>query len=140
MSQYAVVYWSSTGNTESLAKAIEEGIKSTGNDATLIPASDFTESDVAKYDGIAFGCSAQGAEALEEGEFEPMWNTVSPSLKDKKVALFGSYGWGGGEFLETWKSQAESDGISIVDTATCENTPDDEALEKATALGKTLAG
>lgn len=133
MGAYAVVYWSGTGNTEEMAKAVVEGCG-----GTLIPCSDFTDSDVAKYDGIAFGCSASGAEVLEEGEFEPMWDSVASSLKDKKVVLFGSYGWGGGAFMDAWKEKADEAGVPLVDTYVCENAPEDEHLEACKALGKAL--
>ena len=95
MSKVAVVYWSGTGNTEAMANAVLEGAKAAGADASIFTASEFDGSRVAEFDGIAFGCPAMGAEVLEESEFEPMFNSCESSLSGKKLALFGSYGWGG---------------------------------------------
>ena len=91
MSKIAVIYWSGTGNTQQMAEAIANQAH-----ADLFTASEFTADKAANYDAFAFGCSAMGAEQLEEDEFEPMWNAVAPVLGSKKVVLFGSYGWGGG--------------------------------------------
>ena len=94
MSKVAVVYWSGSGNTEEMAKAVVKGAQDKGADAELIYCSDFSASKVADYDAIAFGCPAMGAEVLEESEFQPMFDEVSVALGGKKIALFGSYGWG----------------------------------------------
>lgn len=88
MSKIAVIYWSGTGNTQQMAEAIANQAH-----ADLFTASEFTADKAANYDAFAFGCSAMGAEQLEEDEFEPMWNAVAPVLGSKKVVLFGSYGW-----------------------------------------------
>ena len=88
----AVVYWSGTGNTEAMSNAIAEGMKGKGSEVTVFTASEFGADKVAEFDDLAFGCPAMGAEVLEEDEFEPMFTEVEGSLKDKKVALFGSYG------------------------------------------------
>ncbi len=91
----AVIYWSSTGNTEAMAQAVEEGAKSAGAETILLPSAAFDASMVSQYDAIAFGCPAMGSEVLEESEFEPMFTACLPELSGKTIALFGSYGWGG---------------------------------------------
>ena len=91
MSKVAVVYWSGTGNTETMANAVAEGAKGAGAEVDVLVANDFNSGKVAEYDGIAFGCPAMGAENLEESEFEPMFTEVEGSLSGKKIALFGSY-------------------------------------------------
>ncbi|MGN0392386.1 MAG: flavodoxin domain-containing protein, partial [Bariatricus sp.] len=96
MSKIAVVFWSGTGNTEQMAYAVMEGIKEKAAEAALFAASEFGASMVKQYDAIAFGCPAMGAEVLEETEFQPMWDACEGALGGKKVALFGSYGWGDG--------------------------------------------
>ena len=96
MSKVAVVYWSGTGNTEAMANAVADGAKKAGAEAELLGCSDFTAAKVAEYDAIAFGCPAMGAEVLEESEFEPMFEACKGALDGKKIALFGSYGWGDG--------------------------------------------
>lgn len=131
MSKTAVVYWSGTGNTEAMAQAICEAA---GGD--LFQVSDFSAAKAAEYDAIAWGCPAMGAEELEDGEFRPVWEECLSVMNGKKVALFGSYGWGGGAWMDAWKDEA---GIPICGTVIAENAPDDAALAECTALGKALA-
>lgn len=131
----AVVYWSGTGNTEAMAKAVAEAAG-----AELFTASEFSGAKADEFDSIAFGCPAMGAEALEETEFEPMFEGVKGHLAGKKVALFGSYGWGDGEWMRTWESDCDSAGVNLVcESVICTETPDDAALEACRALGKALA-
>lgn len=140
MSKVAVVFWSGTGNTEAMAKAVEEGAKGKGADVTEFGASDFDAAKVADYDAIAFGCPAMGAEVLEEGEFQPMWDDVKGSLSGKKIALFGSYGWGSGEWMDSWKEDAENAGAQLaVAPVMANNEPDDDALAQCKSLGEALA-
>ena len=107
MSKVAVVYWTGSGNTEAMAAAVAEGAKTKGATVEQILAADFSLSAVEEYDAYAFGCPAMGAEELEDSEFQPMWDEVKGSLGDKKVVLFGSYGWGSGEWMDAWKEDAE---------------------------------
>ena len=103
MSKIAVVYWSGTGNTEAMANAVLEGAKAAGADAALFTADAFDASQVDAFDAIAFGCPSMGVEELEDGEFEPMFSACEGALNGKKIALFGSYGWGDGEWMRNWK-------------------------------------
>ena len=140
MSKVAVVYWSQTGNTEAMANAVAEGATAAGAEAVLITASDFNAEAVAEYDAIAFGCPSMGVEVLEEAEFQPMWDAVKSSLAGKKVALFGSYGWGDGEWMRNWEAECAEAGISLATESVLANeAPDDEATEKCKALGGALA-
>jgi flavodoxin I len=141
MSKVAVVYWSSTGNTEAMADAVVEGAKEKGADVTLYECADFRPEMVGEYDAIAFGCPAMGDEVLEEDEFEPMFDGCKAELKDKKIALFGSYGWGDGEWMRNWVARMEEAGAQVYggEDAICMNEPDSEAEEKLEALGKELA-
>lgn len=130
----AVIYWSGTGNTEAMASAVAEGAG-----AELYSVSQFS-GDVSEYDRLAFGCPAMGAENLEEGEFEPFFEGIESKLSGKKVALFGSYGWGDGEWMRNWEERAKNDGATLVggEGLIVNETPDDEALEKCAALGAEL--
>ena len=120
----AVIYWSGTGNTEAMARAVAE----------VAPG------DLNAYGAIAFGCPAMGAEVLEEMEFQPMFDACKRGLGGKRVALFGSYGWGDGEWMRTWESDCDSAGVNLVcESVICTETPDDAALEACRALGKALA-
>ena len=134
MSQIAVVYWSGTGHTQAMAEAVA---KACG--AQLFTAEEFSADQVAKYDAIAFGCPAMGAEVLEESEFRPMFDACKPHLQGKKIALFGSYGWGDGEWMRTWEENCISAGATLAcGSVICQDDPDGSALAECEALGKAL--
>ena len=134
----AVVYWSGTGNTKAMADAVAEGIKISGSEADLLNS--ITADDLGSYDAAAFGCPAMGAEELEDSEFEPMFSALEGSLNGKKIALFGSYGWGDGEWMRTWEDRCKEDGAVLVcDPVICNEAPDDDAVSACKALGKALA-
>ncbi len=136
----AVVYWSGTGNTEAMANAVLEGVTAAGADGALLTAAEFTADQVAEYDAIAFGCPSMGVESLEEGEFEPMFRACEPSLAGKRLALFGSDGWGDGEWMRNWEDECRADGAKLVcDSVICNDAPDDDALAACKALGEALA-
>lgn len=140
MSKIAVVYWSGTGNTEQMANAVAEGAKEAGAEVSTLTADQFSAAKVAEFDAIAFGCPAMGAETLEEDEFEPMFTGCESALSGKKIALFGSYGWGDGEWMRTWEEDCGAAGINRVsDSVICCEAPDDEALAACRALGRKLA-
>ena len=140
MSKVAVVYWSGTGNTEAMAASVVEGIKEKGAEAVLLTAAEFDASMMDNFDAVAFGCPSMGAEQLEESEFEPMCSACEPKLKDKKIALFGSYGWGDGEWMRTWEETCAADGAVLVcDSVICNDAPDDDAAAACKALGAALA-
>lgn len=135
MSKTAVIYWSGTGNTEMMAKAIAEGAG-----ADLFAVSEFS-GDIADYDRLAFGCAAMGAEVLEEDEFEPFFAAIEGSLSGKTVALFGSYGWGDGEWMRNWEERVKADrAVLFGDEGLIVNeTPSDDDLAKCKELGANLA-
>ena len=140
MSKTAVVYWSVTGNTAAMADAVVEGVKSAGGQPELFTAESFNSDMVDNYDFIAFGCPSMGCEQLEDTEFEPMFDSCKNKLKGKKIALFGSYGWGDGEWMQTWENDCKSFGADLVcDSVICNDAPDDEAVAKCENLGKALA-
>jgi flavodoxin short chain len=136
MSKVAVVYWSGTGNTEAMAYAVEEGAKDKGAEVSFIQAADFSADQVSAYDAIAFGCPAMGDEVLEESEFDPMFTDVEAALSGKKVALFGSYGWGDGQWMRDWEDRCRAAGAELVtDSVTANDAPGDEETELCKALG-----
>ena len=141
MSKVAVVYWSGTGNTEAMANAVAEGAKEKGAEVTLFTASEFSSAKVAEFDGIAFGCPAMGAENLEESEFEPMFTDCEAALSGKKIALFGSYGWGDGQWMRDWCKRCDDAGANLFDEdgLTVNESPDDSAQEVCRELGRSLA-
>ena len=139
MSNIAVVYWSGTGNTEQMAFAVLEGAKEKGADAVLFQASEFDASMMDSYDAVAFGCPAMGAEVLEEDEFQPLFDSCETKLSGKKIALFGSYGWGDGEWMRDWEETCKRAGAELVcDSVICNDAPDEEALSACKELGGAL--
>ncbi len=139
MSKTAVVFWSGTGNTEEMANAVLEGMKENGADASIYSADAFQAGDVDGYDAIAFGCPAMGAEVLEEDEFQPLFDECKSALEGKKVALFGSYGWGDGEWMRNWEDDCREAGIELAcDSVVCNEAPDEDAITACKELGAAL--
>ena len=139
MSHIAVVFWSATGNTEAMANAVKTGAQEAGAEVSVFNASDFSADMVADFDAIAFGCPAMGDEVLEEDEFQPMFDAVLPALNGKKVALFGSYGWGDGQWMRDWQESCQNAGVSLAcECVIANDAPDDEAVSACKALGAAL--
>ena len=139
MKKTLVIYWSGTGNTEAMAGAVLEGMKAAGADAALLTPDQVTPASLSGVSSVAMGCPAMGSEVLEEMEFQPMFDACKRSLGGKRVALFGSYGWGDGEWMRTWESDCDSAGVNLVcESVICTEMPDDAALEACRALGKAL--
>lgn len=140
MSKAAIVYWSGTGNTELMAQKVLEGARAAGAEALIFQAADFSADKMDEFDAIAFGCPSMGAEQLEESEFEPMFTACRPGLRGKKIALFGSYGWGDGEWMRTWEADCRADGAQLLaEPVICNEIPDTDAQEACIALGRALA-
>ena len=140
MSKIAVIYWSGTGNTEAMADLVANAATAAGAAVDKFTASEFNVASAGDYTGFALGCPAMGAEQLEESEFEPMYQDLRGSLSGKPVGLFGSYGWGDGEWMRGWEKDCDDSGIRLVcESVTCCEAPDDAALDACRALGKELA-
>lgn len=139
MSKAAVIFWSQTGNTEQMASAIAEGIRAGGMECDLMNVSETSAADAAGYDKLALGCPAMGAEVLEEIEFEPFFTELEGKLGGRKVALFGSYGWGDGEWMRAWEADCRAAGAVLAcDSVICAGEPDEEAKAACEALAKAL--
>lgn len=142
MSKVAVVFWSSTGNTEMMAGCVADGARAAGAEVDVFnttgDTSVFDAGKIADYDAIAFGSPAMGDEELDEEEFEPFFASIEDSLSGVKVALFGSYDWGEGDWMNSWKDRCEDKGANVVDTVICNLEPDDEGKANCEALGKAL--
>lgn len=138
----AVIYWTGTGNTESMAQAVKEGLGIAGVEADLLQFSEITPDDaLAKYDLLALGCPAMGAEQLEEGEVEPFFSELEGKLQGRKLALFGSYGWGDGQWMRDWAERAQAAGAILAtgEGLMANEAPDDDALNACQDLGQALA-
>ncbi len=135
----AIVYWSGTGNTEAMAQAVAEGVTGVGAQAEVLPSAAFDGALVGEFDAIGFGCPAMGAEVLEETEFEPLFSGCLPHLAGKPVGLFGSYGWGDGEWMRQWEQTCiDAEAKLVTEGVICCGYPDDAALEQCRALGQAL--
>ena len=141
MSKIAVVYWSGTGNTEQMANCVAEGVQAAGGQADLLQPSQFDGEKLGEYDAVAFGCPAMGAEEREESEFAPMFDGLEKDLKDRKVALFGSYGWGDGQWMRDWWDRCAAAGAVFCqeEGLMANEAPDGEAQEACRDLGRKLA-
>lgn len=140
MNKIAVIFWTGTGNTEVMANEVVAGASAAGAEVTLFNTSDFTVDKAQEFDKFALGCPAMGAEELEDSEFQPLYDQLKTQIAGKKVVLFGSYGWGGGEWMNPWKDDAVAAGLVLADDPLAiEGAPDDAGKEKCRELGKVLA-
>ncbi|WP_432407429.1 flavodoxin [Wukongibacter sp. M2B1] len=141
MKKVTIIYWSGTGNTEMMANAISEAVKDVGNSVDVVRVEDANKDMVINSELLAFGCPSMGAEVLEEELMEPFIESIKDiDFNGKKVALFGSYDWGDGEWMRDWEERMKGYGASIVDEGlTIHLTPDDDGIEKCKDLGDSLA-
>ena len=140
MSKIAVIYWSGTGNTEQMAQAVAEGAQAAGAEVETFTVNAIDAGTAAEYSKLALGCPAMGAEVLEESEFEPWFSELEGRLSGHQVALFGSYGWGDGQWLRDWAERTEGDGAALCgEPLAVHEAPDDDALAQCKALGEALA-
>ena len=141
MSRIAVIYWSMTGNTQAMAEAIAQGAQGAGAQVDVFSVDQVGVDQVLEYDGLALGCPAMGAEVLEESEFEPFFSQLEGRLSGRDVALFGSYGWGDGQWMRDWEDRMKAAGAVLVgrEGVIASEAPDGDALEQCRALGRELA-
>lgn len=129
-----IIYWSQTGNTEAMANGICEGIKEKGIDVDCISVD--SAKDISAYDKLIFGCPSMGDEVLEEDEFEPFYEGIEGDLKDKKVALFGSYDWGDGQWMREWEDRVRSVGGNLYEAGLIINLePDEDGIKACKEFG-----
>lgn len=141
MSKIIVAYWTQTGNTGIMAEAVGQGITGAGKEAAVMDISSVNMEDLKNAPVFALGCPAMGAEVLEEGDMEPFVMEVESFASGKKIGLFGSYGWGDGQWMRDWEERMADAGAAVVgrEGVIAHETPDDDALNACRALGKELA-
>ena len=141
MSKIRIVFWTQGGNTQAMAEAIGEGVREAGKEAEVVFVSSITADELKEDSVFALGCPAMGAEVLEEGEMEPFVMEVETFAAGKKIALFGSYGWGDGQWMRDWEERMAAAGATLVggEGLMCHETPDEEGLEACKELGRQLA-
>ena len=141
MSKIAVIYWSQTGNTEMMAGAIAEGIREAGVECDLLSLPGVRADQAAEYEKLALGCPAMGAEVLEEIDFEPFFTDLERRLSGRPVALFGSYGWGDGQWMRDWVQRTQDAGANVFQDQglMIQETPDEDGREQCRAFGREFA-
>ena len=139
MAKVLIVYVTTTGNTGKMAEIIAESAKAAGADVTCKTVGEASVSEIAGYDVIALGSPAMGADVIEEAEMEPFFTEAAGSLSGKKVALFGSYDWGDGEWLRTWEDRCKDAGANVIATVKAHLEPDDDATAECKEFGAKLA-
>ena len=141
MEKIYVIYWSMSGNTQAMAEAIAKGINDSGKEAVVQYVFEASVSELQDAKVFALGCPAMGAEVLEEGEMEPFVSEVEGIAAGKKIALFGSYGWGDGQWMRDWEERMSGCGAAIINGAglICHETPDDAMISECENLGKQIA-
>lgn len=142
MDKVYVVYWSQTGNTQAMAEAIGKGITAAGKSAAVVEVGSVSVDELKEAKAFALGCPAMGAEVLEEAEMEPFVCEVEGFASGKTIALFGSYGWGDGQWMRDWADRMNAAGAAVLngEGLMCHETPDDDGLAECEAIGKQLAG
>ena len=140
MEKILVVYWSGTGNTQKMAEAIAEGAKVAGAEATLTEVGKISVQEALEFDRIAIGCPSMGAEVLEEAEMEPFFTELEANIVNKNIALFGSYGWGDGEWMRDWESRVKKAGANLCngEGTICNEAPDADAISACKQLASNL--
>ena len=141
MDKVYVIYWTQSGNTQAMAEAVGKGITDAGREAVVVPVGTVSVEDLKDAAGFALGCPAMGAEVLEESEMEPFVCEVEAIASGKTIGLFGSYGWGDGQWMRDWVDRMNGCGAKVLngEGVICQETPDDDALANCKALGKELA-
>lgn len=137
MKKVGIIYWSGSGNTEIMAKELEKNLSKDVEVKVLTP-SELGGGNVADFDSCLLGCPSMGAEVLEEYEFQPMWDEIKSSLASKKVGLFGSYGWGDGEWMRNWETESKEASIDVVGTVICCGAPDGDGEAQLAELAKAV--
>ena len=142
MDKVYVVYWSQSGNTQAMAEAIGKGVTAAGKEAAVQFVSEASVEELKNVKGFAIGCPAMGAEVLEEMEMEPFVSELESYVNGKSIALFGSYGWGDGQWMRDWVDRMSNAGATIVngEGLMCQEMPDADALADCENLGRQLAG
>jgi flavodoxin short chain len=137
--QITIVYWSGTGNTEAMAKLIQDGAQGAGSAVTLLEVSK-ADASALEADVLALGCPSMGAEVLEESEFEPFIESIEGKVSGKKLALFGSYGWGDGEWMRDWSARMEKAGAALAaESLIVNDAPSGESEQQCKDFGAAIA-
>lgn len=140
MAKIGIIYWSGTGNTEKMAELIEKGAAEAGAEVVRKEVDKATQDELGAYDIVVLGSPSMGAEVIEEEQMEPFVAAALPRLKGRRAALFGSYGWGDGEWMRLWADRMREAGVELVDDGLIvHETPEGESEDQCAAYGRKIA-
>ncbi len=140
MKRAVIAYWSGTGNTRSMADSIAKGLRDAGASVDEFSITQISPNAVAEYDHILLGCPSMTGEFLEEDQFEPFFEELRKRLSGKQVGLFGSYGWGEGEWMLNWEDQVIFSGGKLFEEGLKLNeAPDAKGKKVCEAFGRRFA-
>lgn len=140
MKNIGIIYWSGTGNTEEMAKLIHKGLQEKGEDAQLLNVSEVNIDQVKEMELLILGSPSMGSEVIEESEMEPFIDSIQNIVAGKSIALFGSYGWGSGEWMDNWEERMEGYGANLLEKGLIVNgAPSGDDAESCLELGRSLA-
>lgn len=139
MDTIIIAYWTQTGNTKAMAEAVGEGVEIAGKKADVRHISEVSMDSLREAQVFAMGCPAMGAEVLEEGEMEPFVMEVEGFAQGKRIGLFGSYGWGDGQWMREWCQRCSAAQLYDEDGLILNESPDADGQETCRELGRGLA-
>ncbi|MBK1809651.1 flavodoxin [Clostridium sp. YIM B02505] len=139
MSKVTIIYYSGTGNTEKMAELISSALSEHNSVVSLLQVSSASKSDIEDSDVIIFGSPSMGNEVIEETEMEPFIESIKEAISGKKVALFGSYGWGDGEWMRNWQDRMSDYGaILLADGLIVNGYPEGNEEDRCIEFAKSL--
>ena len=140
MSEVIVAFWTGTGNTAEMAEYVAEGIKEGGAEAKVVSVDDISAADLKDAKAFALGCPSMGVEQLEESTMEPFVEEVCGFASGKTIGLFGSYGWGDGEWMRSWVERMTAAGAEMAEPegVIANEIPGSDDLDACKAAGAKL--
>ena len=141
MAKVNIIFWTQGGNTSAMADAIGKGVAESGSEANVVAVGANSAALVNESKAFALGCPAMGDEVLEEDEMEPFVASIEGDVSGKTILLFGSYGWGDGQWMRDWTARMQKAGATVLggEGIICQEVPDADTLAKLENAGKELA-
>lgn len=142
MEKVLIVYHSQSGNTEAMAKAVYEGVKSGGATAILKRAEEAGVEDLLGCDIVAIGTPNYFGymAGMVKDFFDRIWADIRDKVGNKPYMTFGSKGGGGSQALDS--VERICDGLRMVKAfngVLATRKPANEDLAQCRELGRKLA-
>jgi len=142
MRKVLIIYHSQSGNTEEMAKAISEGVKSGGATAVLKRAVDAGVEDLLGCDIIAIGTPNYFGymAGMVKDFFDRVWADIRDKVGNKPYVTFGSKGGGGAQALDSVERICDGLGmVKVFNGVLATRKPSNEDLARCRELGVKLA-